>query len=364
VGDRFSGDEIFHRILASADEEIATGTMELLFSGLAAGFAITLTFVGHAAVTAFYPNNQIIAAVLYPLGFIYIILGRYQLYTENILPPVALVLAHLASLPLLLRVWGLVLFGTSSGPVSARSSSPIRMVSACSRRSDSPQSPRVSGLPNHLIPTTYDAMARRHGPNAYCNGYHRIECGRTRALSVLSLISQGSAGIPSARVSIQQEQYLQPVPFVSDDAPGEPIVSTFPLRVIGIAGLSPRRVGCPSRCDASAVSELPPRIVVPWALISVTKHEVAGLPHFSAAGIARAAASGGPVGLAVPVFSHLMGRLRAHCEIRIAKTDAEQAEQEKDPNHGDDQETSDRVHSRAIITIQMSIMLHASADPA
>lgn len=115
VGDRFSADEIFQRILASADEEIATGTVELLFSGLAAGFAITLTFVGHAAITEYFPQNEAFAAVLYPIGFIYIILGRYQLYTENTLPPVALVLARLASLPLLFRVWSLVLFGNLIG---------------------------------------------------------------------------------------------------------------------------------------------------------------------------------------------------------------------------------------------------------
>jgi formate/nitrite transporter FocA (FNT family) len=115
VGDRFSADEIFHRVLATADEEVATGTMELLFSGLAAGFAITITFVGHAAVTEYFPTNEPIAALLYPVGFVYIILGRYQLYTENTLPPVALVLARLASLPLLARVWGLVLFGNLVG---------------------------------------------------------------------------------------------------------------------------------------------------------------------------------------------------------------------------------------------------------
>lgn len=115
VGDRFSADEIFQRVLATADEEIATGTVELLFSGLAAGFAITLTFVGHAALTEYFPQNEALAAVLYPIGFIYIILGRYQLYTENTLPPVSLVLARLASLPLLFRVWGLVLFGNLVG---------------------------------------------------------------------------------------------------------------------------------------------------------------------------------------------------------------------------------------------------------
>ncbi len=115
IEDRFSSNEILQRLLASADEEIATGKQELFFSGLAAGFAIVLTFLGHAAGKAVFPDNRFLAAVLYPLGFVYIILGRYQLYTENTLPPVALVLARLASLPLLLRVWGVVLVGNVLG---------------------------------------------------------------------------------------------------------------------------------------------------------------------------------------------------------------------------------------------------------
>ncbi|ADJ16911.1 MULTISPECIES: formate/nitrite transporter family protein [Halobacteriales] len=115
IGDRFSTNEIFQRLLASADEEVATGTTELLFSGIAAGFAIVLTFVGHAVGSAVFPNNGFLAAILYPLGFVYIIVGRYQLYTENTLPPVALVLTRLASLPLLLRVWGIVLFANVVG---------------------------------------------------------------------------------------------------------------------------------------------------------------------------------------------------------------------------------------------------------
>jgi formate/nitrite transporter FocA (FNT family) len=115
VGDRFSSGEIFQRVLATADVEIATGMRELLFSALAAGFAITLTFLGHAVLSAYSPKNEAIAAFLYPIGFIYIILGRYQLYTENTLPPVTLVLTRLASLPLLFRIWGIVLFGNIIG---------------------------------------------------------------------------------------------------------------------------------------------------------------------------------------------------------------------------------------------------------
>lgn len=115
VRDRFSSDEIFQRVIASADEEIASRSRELFFSGLAAGFAITLTFLANATATALYPENDLLAAVLYPIGFVYIVMGRYQLYTENTLPPVALVLTRLASFPLLGRVWGVVLAGNVVG---------------------------------------------------------------------------------------------------------------------------------------------------------------------------------------------------------------------------------------------------------
>lgn len=115
VGDRFSSEEIFQRVLATADEEVSTGTRELLFSGLAAGFAIVLSFVGHAAVSEYFPDNALLGSLLYPIGFVYIILGRYQLYTENTLPPVALVLTRLASFPLMVRVWVVVLVGNVVG---------------------------------------------------------------------------------------------------------------------------------------------------------------------------------------------------------------------------------------------------------
>lgn len=113
VRDRLSADETFQRVVAAADEEVARENRELFFSGLAAGFAITLTFLLHAVIAAAVPDSSpattVLGAGLYPLGFLYIIIGRYQLYTENTLPPVALVLERLASLPTLLRVWGVVL---------------------------------------------------------------------------------------------------------------------------------------------------------------------------------------------------------------------------------------------------------------
>nr|WP_178916004.1 formate/nitrite transporter family protein [Natronomonas gomsonensis] len=115
VRDRFETHEVFQRIIVAADEEIDTGTRELFFSALAAGFSITITFLALASMTAKTDGDPLLSAVLYPLGFVYIILGGYQLYTENTLPPVALVLERLASIPTLLRTWGVVLLGNFAG---------------------------------------------------------------------------------------------------------------------------------------------------------------------------------------------------------------------------------------------------------
>ncbi|WP_222919215.1 formate/nitrite transporter family protein [Natrinema sp. SYSU A 869] len=115
VRDRFSADEVFQRIVAAADEEVTSGSRELFFSGIAAGFAITITVLLYASLHDSTGGHPILSALLYPLGFIYIIIGGYQLYTENTLPPVALSLERIASIPALLRHWTIVLAGNFTG---------------------------------------------------------------------------------------------------------------------------------------------------------------------------------------------------------------------------------------------------------
>lgn len=118
VRDLFSADEIFQRVTASADEEIDRGGRELFFSGLAAGLSLASSFFGRAVMTAAYPNDPIgLGNLLYPIGFIIIVLGGYQLYTENTLTPVTLVLTRLASIPSLLRLWGIVLIANIIGAI-------------------------------------------------------------------------------------------------------------------------------------------------------------------------------------------------------------------------------------------------------
>jgi formate/nitrite transporter FocA (FNT family) len=115
--DRFGTEDVFERIIQVADEEVTTNTRELLFSALAAGFAITLTFFLYASMYASTGGHPILKGLLYPLGFIYIVLGGYQLFTENTLPPIALLFERMTTVLNVLRVWGVVLVGNFIGGV-------------------------------------------------------------------------------------------------------------------------------------------------------------------------------------------------------------------------------------------------------
>ncbi len=114
VPDLFSSDQVFQRIVADADHEITSGLRELFFAAVAGGFAITITYLLYASMSA-ATESALAAVLLYPIGFIYIIIGGYQLYTENTLPPVALTLERLASVPALFRHWLVVLAGNFTG---------------------------------------------------------------------------------------------------------------------------------------------------------------------------------------------------------------------------------------------------------
>ncbi len=117
VMDFFSTDEIFQRVAASADEEFKRSVQLLIFSGIAAGLSIGLSFMTRVAVTARVPGDTsgLIGNLVYPIGFLLIVLGRYQLFTENTLTPVTLVLTRIASIPALLRNWGIVLAANMLG---------------------------------------------------------------------------------------------------------------------------------------------------------------------------------------------------------------------------------------------------------
>ena len=114
LSDVFSTDEIFQRITAVADEEAERPSRLLFFSGVSAGLSIGLSFVARISLTGLV-GEGFASNLLYPVGFILVVIGRYQLFTEETLTPLTLVLTRLASLPNLLRLWGVALLGNLIG---------------------------------------------------------------------------------------------------------------------------------------------------------------------------------------------------------------------------------------------------------
>ena len=117
VDDFFNTNEIFKRVLATAEEELERSLSTFFWGALTAGLVIGFSFLARVVVTAALPGegNELVGNLLYPVGFIFVILGRYPLYTENTLTPVALALTRFASLRDLLQVWGVSLFANLLG---------------------------------------------------------------------------------------------------------------------------------------------------------------------------------------------------------------------------------------------------------
>ena len=94
--DRPTADEIYEQVSRNARHELDRSAVGLFISGLAGGITMGLTALSTSIVIAQLgqsPASRFIADLLYPIGFIAVILGRAQLFTENTLYPVALMLA-------------------------------------------------------------------------------------------------------------------------------------------------------------------------------------------------------------------------------------------------------------------------------
>jgi formate-nitrite transporter family protein len=111
---------VYETIRREGDEELHRPAAALAWSALAAGLAMGFSFIAEGLLSSFLPNQpwrQLISRVGYSIGFLIVVLGRQQLFTENTLT---------AILPLLLekkwkmlvrvaRLWGVVLSGNLVG---------------------------------------------------------------------------------------------------------------------------------------------------------------------------------------------------------------------------------------------------------
>jgi formate/nitrite transporter FocA (FNT family) len=111
---------IHETIRAEGASELERGVWSLAISALAAGLSIGFSFVVEGKIHSLIPQGAVrdLASPLgYTVGFLIVVLGRQQLFTENTLTPV-LPLIHdrnLDTLRRFVRLWGVVLAANLAG---------------------------------------------------------------------------------------------------------------------------------------------------------------------------------------------------------------------------------------------------------
>lgn len=106
---------VFETVRREGETEVSRPALALAFSGLAAGLSMGASLVGTGVLRAYLPDapwRTLIENLGYTLGFLIVILGRQQLFTENTLTAILPVLDDPdkpKKLAQMARLWSIVL---------------------------------------------------------------------------------------------------------------------------------------------------------------------------------------------------------------------------------------------------------------
>jgi formate/nitrite transporter FocA (FNT family) len=105
---------VYEAIRREGDDELRRPAAALAWSAFAAGLSMGFSFVAEALLTTYLPNQPwvpLISKAGYSIGFLIVILGRQQLFTENTLTVILPLLldTKLKVLLRVMRLWGIVL---------------------------------------------------------------------------------------------------------------------------------------------------------------------------------------------------------------------------------------------------------------
>lgn len=118
---RPTAEDIYRQVASNARQELARTNTALAISGFGGGAFMGLSAMGTAIAAMLLgdgPAAHLLTRMFYPLGFIIVIIGRSQLFTENTLYPVALVLQERREFWNTLRLWSIVLPANIAGALS------------------------------------------------------------------------------------------------------------------------------------------------------------------------------------------------------------------------------------------------------
>jgi formate/nitrite transporter FocA (FNT family) len=109
-----TGAIVYHAVNKEGEDELSRSTSALAWSALAAGMSMGFSFVAEGLLRAALPDTPwrpLVVKFGYSLGFLIVVLGRQQLFTENTLTVILPALRRRDSLILanVLRLWSTVL---------------------------------------------------------------------------------------------------------------------------------------------------------------------------------------------------------------------------------------------------------------
>ncbi|MEE4189683.1 MAG: formate/nitrite transporter family protein [Roseobacter sp.] len=115
---------IYEVIRRDGEEELARPTRSLVWSGIAAGIMISFSVLGEAIFRTYLPETPsrfLIENLGYSLGFLLVILGRMQLFTENTITTVfpGITNPSVSILGRITRLWSVVLAANVVGAFAA-----------------------------------------------------------------------------------------------------------------------------------------------------------------------------------------------------------------------------------------------------
>ncbi len=118
-----SGKVVYKTILKEGYEELERSSSALFWSGIAAGLSMGFSLITEGLLHAYLPDTSwrpLVAKFGYSMGFLIVILGRQQLFTENTLTPILPLLQRKDAATALnvLRLWGIVLMANLLGALA------------------------------------------------------------------------------------------------------------------------------------------------------------------------------------------------------------------------------------------------------
>ncbi len=126
---------VHEAIRREGEDELLRPAAALVWSAVAAGLSMGFSLVGEGVLRAALPDapwRPLVAKLGYSLGFLFVVLGRQQLFTENTLLVILPFLARprLGALRGVARVWALVLAGNLLGALAFAASLSVGAVAS------------------------------------------------------------------------------------------------------------------------------------------------------------------------------------------------------------------------------------------